>query len=197
MKNTEEITALLVWKLNRLRRGWYAIITARIRRMRKVMFSVCSHPGGGGGTPSQVQVRMRGGTPAGSVMGYPLSRDGGTPQGRGTPRPEMGYRTAYGVLDTQRAVCLLRSRRRIFSFLQWLVFLATVCGKLMELEVRTETFRCSDRVGSLWEGTFSRPVDGSNAEFVHLVFFYISHLKRSKYLKQTVSGITLSRLQSS
>ena len=47
-------------------------------------------------------------------MGYPPARDG-VPHGQDevpTPPPQDG--TACGVLHTQRAACLLRSRRRTF-----------------------------------------------------------------------------------
>ena len=97
------------------------------------------HPWQGWGTP--VQVRM--GVPK---VGYPWqawgtppqpSQDGGYPrwgtpqQGWGTPQPDhnggmplagMGYplyRTADGVLDTPRSVCLLRSRRRTVLLTKW------------------------------------------------------------------------------
>ena len=43
-------------------------------------------------------------------MGIPTKAGGGVPQGRYSP-PD---RTADGVLDTLRLVCLLRSRRRTF-----------------------------------------------------------------------------------
>ena len=55
-------------------------------------------------------------------MGYPLSRDGVHPiQGWVPPHPEMpppppGIGQQMGVLDTPRAVCHLRSRRRTFLF---------------------------------------------------------------------------------
>ena len=58
----------------------------------------------------------------GTWDGVPPSRNGipnwpGQDEGRGYPPARdgvpLGDRTAYGVLDTWRAVCLLRSRRRI------------------------------------------------------------------------------------
>ena len=77
------------------------------------------------GLPGQDRVQVR--------TGYPPDRSGwGTPQTgqdrgypgqvrmevlQGTPHPGMGYppdKTREGVLATQRAVCLLRSRRRTF-----------------------------------------------------------------------------------
>ena len=49
-------------------------------------------------------------------MGYPLARSGqGVPQ---VPPPPA--RTTEGVLDTRRAVCLLRSRRRTFLLVMFL-----------------------------------------------------------------------------
>ena len=66
---------------------------------------------GGVGYPGQVppgQVRM-GGYPA---WGVPWS---GTPPPARTGRGYLG-RTTEGVLNTRRAVCLLRSRRRTFLF---------------------------------------------------------------------------------
>ena len=56
------------------------------------------------GYPGQVQM---GATPA-------RSRKGGTPARDGVPHPPD--RTVDGVLDTRRAVCLLRSRRRTFLY---------------------------------------------------------------------------------
>ena len=115
------------------RGGTHPIIfffAARIRRMGKVMFSVCSHLGGvpishnalqhfpechgadTGGVPCQVQpeggVPCRGGTLPGG--GYPGQVPPPARSGQG------GYpgRTAEGLLNTRRAVCLLRSRRRTF-----------------------------------------------------------------------------------
>ena len=44
------------------------------------------------------------------------SRGGGVPQGTYPPPPED--RTAYGVLDMLRSVCLLRSRKRTFLSLK-------------------------------------------------------------------------------
>ena len=73
-----------------------SIVTARIRRMGKVMFSVCPHLGGGV-YPAR---SSRGGVPR---LGTPPGRTGGYP-----------VRTTKGVLTTRRAVCLLRSRRRTF-----------------------------------------------------------------------------------
>ena len=67
---------------------------------------------GGGGVPSQVQL---GG-------GYPVRSGRGGDPGRVPPGPgqdgggEYPVRTPEGVLTTRRAVCLLRSRRRIFLF---------------------------------------------------------------------------------
>ena len=119
------------------------IFTACIRRMGKVMFLRLFTPGwvprpgeDGRGYPSQIrmgypgQVRT-GGMQPGQDEGYPGQvRTGGTParsgwvypgQGWGTPHPGMGYpplqdRTADGVLDAWRAVCLLRSCKRTFLF---------------------------------------------------------------------------------
>ena len=91
------------------------IITARIRRMGKVIVSILfdsPHPEGGGGgcypmtgyLPSQVRM----GTPS-QGWGPP------TPiQGWGSPLPRD--RTTDGELDMRLAVCLLRSRRRTFLF---------------------------------------------------------------------------------
>ena len=94
-------------------------------------------PGEDGGTPAggypgtPGQVRM-GGTPAGGYLGYPLTRSGqGVPwlgtlgttlvrSGWGETPAGVGVtsqdRTADGVLDTPRSICLLRSRRRTFLF---------------------------------------------------------------------------------
>ena len=41
---------------------------------------------------------------------------GGPPPGQDRDTPLPRDRTAYGVLDTLRSVCLLRSRRRTFLF---------------------------------------------------------------------------------
>ena len=70
------------------------------------------------GVPGQVQP---GGYPARGVpcRGYPV---GGTlPGGWGYP-----VRTTEGVLTTQQAVCLLRSRRRTFSFLIFSIYIEQV-----------------------------------------------------------------------
>ena len=99
-----------------------------------------------GGTPSEVWVQgtpsqvWMGGTPHHDWMGYPPIQtwDGvppdlrwGTPQkwdgvpqlsrpGMGyPPRPEMGHPPpAWRALATRRTVCLLRSRRRTFLFIE-------------------------------------------------------------------------------
>ena len=56
----------------------------------------------------------------GQERGYPGQVKRGVPQpGMGYPCPGMGYpqdRTADGIRDTRRAVCLLHSRRRTFLF---------------------------------------------------------------------------------
>ena len=88
----------------------YMLVTARIRRMGKVMFSVCPHLGGGGGgvpishnalqpypefhgadtcggVPSQVQLRgtlLEGTLPGGTLLGGTLP--GGTMLGSTLPR---------------------------------------------------------------------------------------------------------------
>ena len=132
------------------------IITARIRRMGKVMFSLCvsvhtwgvphpadwgGHPlsrSGLGGVPQPAE-----GVPHSADRGVPHSADRGYPgrgyhphswvppsrgtplvgysPGRGTPQagvpPSRGTpptRPAQHVLATWQAVCLLRSRKRIF-----------------------------------------------------------------------------------
>ena len=97
-----------------------------VRREGTVFTGVClSTPGGGGGVPHFHPMSFPGGTPSpyhntstGPMSlpgGYPLARsgwgEGGTPVlGWGTPLA----RTTEGVLATQRAVCLLHSRRRTF-----------------------------------------------------------------------------------
>ena len=107
-------------------------------------------PDRGVGYPSQVQM---GGVPwPGQDGGYPRwwyhPRQGwGTPQpgqdGGGYPRwgyPLPGmyplrYRTADGVLDTPRSVCLLRSRRRTFLFSKYFSFLIFPFYQLTLLEL--------------------------------------------------------------
>ena len=76
----------------------------------------------GGGypkVPTPVQVRMGGGSTARYLPPIQV-RMGGTarylPPSQGTYPPPRD-RTAYGVLDTLRSVCLLRSRRRTFLLL--------------------------------------------------------------------------------
>ena len=96
----------------------FFIITDRIRRIGEGNVFSLSTPGGGrvtrpgpdgGGVP---QPGLTPGTP------WP-GQDGGY---EGDPLPSMGSpthprdRTAHGVLDTPRSVCLLRSRRRSFLF---------------------------------------------------------------------------------
>ena len=120
----------------------FTIFTARIRRMgegNSFSLLVCPHPGEGGTYPGQVQM---GGGPQGI---YPPPKPGqdeekGVPQGtyptgqvrmgRGTPRylapwpgqdggrgyPKVGTPPPSQGLATRRAVCLLRSCRRIFLF---------------------------------------------------------------------------------
>ena len=93
--------------------------------------SVCPHIRGGGtpargapawGTPwvppSSCQIKpVGGGTPArGRPPGVPPSQvrmEGKPARGR---LPGVPPRTAHGVLDKRRSVCLLRSRRRTFLF---------------------------------------------------------------------------------
>ena len=80
---------------------FWKVITARIRRMGKVIFSqasVRSHLAGGRGYP----IHWRG--------GYLLPRSG---QGGTHPADGGGWGTPF---PTRRAVCLLRSRRRTFLF---------------------------------------------------------------------------------
>ena len=68
--------------------------TDRVRSTRReVMFSVCSHPGGGHDR-----------VPPGQGWGNP-------------PLPPPRDRTADGVLDTPWSVCLLRSRRTFLFML--------------------------------------------------------------------------------
>ena len=57
------------------------------------------------------QVPSWGDTPG---WGTPLARDGVPPTGQAWGTPPPPDRTAEGVLSMQRAVCLLRSRRRTF-----------------------------------------------------------------------------------
>ena len=93
-----------------------------------------SGPAGGypaGGYPGQVppiRPGQDGGYPAGgTLVRYPPARSGGGYPAWGVPWPGTpphkvrtggGYpgRTTEGVLNTRRAVCLLRSRRRTFLF---------------------------------------------------------------------------------
>ena len=89
-------------------------ITDRIQRMGKGnVFSLFTAGGGRGGTPRCLPPRPRHLPPGHVRMG-----GGGTPRyllpGQGTYLP--WDRTAYGVLDTLRSVCLLRLRRRTFLF---------------------------------------------------------------------------------
>ena len=95
--------------------------------------SVCPQggtpPGQAGGTPARgvPQPSPTGGYPSQVQMGGTLARsDGGVPevgyppsQVRWGVSPLPGDRTADGVLDTPRSVCLLRSRR---TFLLSLVY---------------------------------------------------------------------------
>ena len=61
------------------------IFTARIRRMGKVIFSVCSHlPGGGGGYPVS-GLRWGRGVHQPGLGGYPISGPEGVP---GVPPPQ-------------------------------------------------------------------------------------------------------------
>ena len=57
----------------------------------------------------------------GTYLGWGVSTVA-VPHGRYTPPPSQGWyhrdRTADGVLETLQSVCLLRSRRRTFLFLQ-------------------------------------------------------------------------------
>ena len=108
--------------------GCMWIFAARIRRMGKVIVSVCQSTPRGEGVPHLHPIILplvhvlSGGypsdwyqVPSGGTPGWdnPLARDGVPPgQGWGTPPPQD--RTADGILDTQRVVCLLHSRRRTF-----------------------------------------------------------------------------------
>ena len=74
------------------------------------------------GVPTQGTPLARSGweipQPRGCHLGYPpQGQDRGVPQPGGVhpgypPPPPPRYRTAHGVLDKRRSVCLLRSRRR-------------------------------------------------------------------------------------
>ena len=114
-------------------------VTVRIRRMGKVMFSVCPHLGGvrsessqGGG---QVRVQLEGGlgqSPAGGGQvrvqlggGSGQSSQGGvSPAGGGSVQPAGGGGSVSGggggsaSCTLLWAVCLLRSRRRTFLLLE-------------------------------------------------------------------------------
>ena len=111
------------------------IITARIRRMGKVMFSVCPHLGGGGqvqagggsgpagwGEGGQVSPAGRGGSgPGGGVGGSgPAGGRGGVrssrPGGRGVRSVQRRGGGVSASCALLQAVCLLRSRRRTFLF---------------------------------------------------------------------------------
>ena len=94
------------------------LLPAAYKVRQEVIFSVCQFtPGGGGGTPVPgsfpghwSQVLSWGGTPV-LVGGGVLPQPGlGYPP---TPQPSQD-RTAEQTLVTQRALCLLRSRRRTF-----------------------------------------------------------------------------------
>ena len=151
VKGNNSLMRCTVFGLSRQRNEywylWYSksltwsFITARIRRMEKVMFSVCSHLGGGapwpgpeggltwpgpGGTPQPGPDRRiprpspDGGYP-GKGMGYPpgigqqmeyLIGGGQYASSRGGVPP--WDRTADGVLDIRWAECLLFSHRRTF-----------------------------------------------------------------------------------
>ena len=108
-------------------------ITHRIRRMGEGNVFSLFTPGGGGGTLARS--RREGGvptprylppakigTPTPVKVGTPPPGQVGTGGGGGTlrylPPSQSRYpsppRTAYGVLDMLRSVCLLRSRRRTF-----------------------------------------------------------------------------------
>ena len=113
----------------------HSIFTARIRRMGKVMFSVCPHWGGGGqvrvqlgGVRSessrggsgqsparggQVRVQPGGGSGQSPARGGQVSPAGG---GQVSPAGGGGQSTEGGSASCAllRAVCLLRSRRRTF-----------------------------------------------------------------------------------
>ena len=108
-------------------------------------------PPRGGGT--WVRYPPMGGTrfrypppPGGTQVRYPPGGEGGvpgsgTPPGgvprSGTPPPRGGGypgRTTEGVLTTRRAVCLLRSRRRTFWFVN--NFIMVVCEKFVFSSVR-------------------------------------------------------------
>ena len=114
-------------------RECWRIFTARVRSTTgRYCFRRCLsvHTGGGGFTPSPSHntspgpMSFSGGTPVTGPRflygGVPHSQMGGTPSQRwGTPPPGQAGgtppsldRTADGVLATQWAVCLLRSRRR-------------------------------------------------------------------------------------
>ena len=109
--------------------------------------------GQGGGTPA----RSRWGIPQlGPGRGYPrvpLGQGWGTPHldldlGWGTPPPLL-VRTTEGVLDTRRAVCLLRSHSRIYELTMWIHCLGVgidigvgQCSELLHISieaVRTQT----------------------------------------------------------
>ena len=95
------------------------LITARIRRMGKVMFSVCPHLGGGvlnprrsHGLSTPLPGLSTGG--GGHSVGGGHSAGGVIQPGGYSARGVGTIRTTEWVLTTQRAVCLLRSRRRTF-----------------------------------------------------------------------------------
>ena len=141
----------------------------------KVLFSqasVCSHLGGGGEYPSQVQ--MGGGYPARSGMphpgqgGYPLAKVGtpsqaryppakvdtpakvGTPQPRWVPSPAKVGTPPQG-LATRRVVCLLRSRRRTFFCDLFLRYWRTVFLKRFH---DSQSTNCTRRRHVLVHSTF-------------------------------------------
>ena len=117
----------------------HSLITAHIRRMGKVMFSVCPHLGGGGqgqrsiqpggcqvkGQSSRGESGQRSIQPGGQVKGQ--SSRGGvrsswlggevrSSQGGGSGPASGGVSASCALL---RAVCHLRSRRRTFLFLSY------------------------------------------------------------------------------
>ena len=91
--------------------------TARIRRMGKVMFSVCSHPGEGGCTPVSGSISLLG-------EGYPSPGQGVSQSWSWCPPPPPPHPgTGYAAGGMPRAV----SRRSAFFFV---------------LQMRTRTFMC-------------------------------------------------------
>ena len=127
------------------------VITARIRRMGKVMFSVCPHLGGGGQVrvqPGGGGVRSESSRGGGGQVRVPPGGSGQSSQGGGSGQSSRGgggqVSPARGVGQSSRggwvspagggggsasctllrAVCLLRSRRRTFLFIIriWLMY---------------------------------------------------------------------------